>query len=231
MERSEGVALFLCILSAFLALCLTYQVWHNDSEVRQLRMRVEFLESSHNCDQKEAIEEESTAGFEAKAAGPARRVVKRSTDTPVTVNMLLSTAMSRVVQSELRETLGCKENDELGTECVFPAGPEGEKGESGPQGEEGAIGERGKRGFRGLRGYTGEPGLIGLPGAQGEPGRVQFTAVECYWHMIGKCGALCECTKDTAVFCPTGYYVAGFGISSQVPLGKHNKMIYCCSVQ
>ena len=231
MERSEGVAVFLCILSAFLAFCLTYQVWHNDSELSQLKMRVESLENSQQCGQKEAVEDESTVGDEAKASGPIRGVVKRSTDSPATVSMLLSSAMSKVVQSELKETLGCKENDELGTKCVFPAGPEGTKGEIGPQGDKGATGRRGQRGPRGLKGDTGEPGLVGLPGLKGEPGRVEFRAGDCNWHMIRGCGELCEIKRDVAAFCPAGHYVAGFGISSLVQVGKYNKMIYCCPVQ
>lgn len=231
MERSEGVALFLCILSAFLALCLTYQIWYHDSELSQLKMRVDFLESSKQCGQKKVVEEVSTEEVEAKESISTRGVVKRSSDSPLTTSMLLSSAMSRVVQSELRETLGCKGEEELGTECVFPAGPEGEKGERGPQGEKGARGEQGQMGVRGPKGDTGPPGLIGPPGVQEQCGRVEFRAVDCKWHRIGACGAACEKVRDIAVFCPPGYYTAGFGISSKVQTGRYNKMIYCCTVQ
>lgn len=230
MERSEATALFLCILSVLLALCLTYQIWHQDSELHQLKLRVGLLENSRECSQKEEVEEVSTEEVEAKGFIPTGGVVKRSSDGPRNVSTLLSIAMSRIVQSEFKQTLGCRVEEELGTECALPAGPKGEKGERGPQGERGDIGTQGERGVQGPKGDTGAPGLVGLPGVKGDQGEVEFRAVNCNWHMMGACGAACEKVRDTAVFCPQGYYVAGFGVASKIQSGRFNKMIYCCAV-
>lgn len=231
MERSEAVSVFLCILSGFLALCLTYQILYHDRELNQLKLRVEVLEKSRNCPQREPVQEASTEAMEARGFLPTHGVVKRSSNNPLNISALLSIAMSRVVQSELKETLGCSVEETLGTECSFPAGPKGEKGERGAHGEKGAMGEQGEMGVQGPKGDAGLPGLVGPPGAQGDTGRLEFRAVECNWHRMGVCGASCQKVRDTAAFCPPGTYVAGFGVASKVQASRFNKMIYCCTVQ
>ena len=259
MEKKEGFLVFfggLSVFSTLLVICLACVVLHNYGEVESIRAKLNTLENS--CSR---LRESPTTGQDEvnvpqnkdKVSFIAGERLKRSSNGDddngdESVQELLETALSKIVEEQLEATLDCGENDQGDTECTLKPGPKGDRGEQGPRGEQGERGEKGDRGdigpqgqkgqlgypgYKGQKGdggAKGDPGVAGptgLQGAKGAQGTVALRQVNCEWIFTDTCGHSCGRVSKTAT-CPVGKYVAGFGISTWDSAGRYHTRVYCC---
>ena len=112
-----------------------------------------------------------------------------------------------------------------------PVGPqcEGQKGKKGERGQLGYPGYKGEKGEVGGRGRIGPVGLQGVQGIKGQKGEVALRQSGCTWHYTDRCGHLCGVKRPFTAVCPTGQYVAGFGIHTYTKFGRYNTRVYCCT--
>ena len=110
-----------------------------------------------------------------------------------------------------------------------PVGPQGERGEKGETGQLGYPGYKGEKGEVGGRGEIGPVGPQGVQGIKGQKGEVALRQSGCTWLYTDKCGHKCGTNKPFTAVCPTGQYVAGFGIHTWNANGRYNTRVYCCT--
>ena len=120
-------------------------------------------------------------------------------------------------------------------------GDRGDRGELGPVGLHGERGEKGERGQLGYPGYKGEKGEVGgrgrigpvgpqgVQGIKGQKGEVALRQSGCTWLYTDTCGRTCGTGTSFTAVCPTGQYVAGFGISTWNASRRYNTRVYCCT--
>ena len=101
-------------------------------------------------------------------------------------------------------------------------GPKGDTGQQGLKGELGQKGEKGDMGDEGLQGPAGPPGIDGQ-------GVIELGQDGCSWQYTDTCAHRCGISLQR-VTCPSGQYVAGFGIRTFHDLGRYDTHILCCPV-
>ena len=256
MENKDKVLATLALLSLALCATLSLIVWHNMNEIAELRK----LQES-NRDQIEALFKTivelraddiegglATSNMEfAEVWKEQLRSTRQSDEDPSEGAVeLLTSALSHIVESQLKTYLDCEGSEDT---CTIEPGPQGEQGEVGPQGlkgdqgdrgEDGPQGEKGEKGHLGYPGYKGEKGMMGAggpagpvgpQGVAGPTGPVAILAQNnCNWRFTDTCGHHCGYGTQFRVQCPIGQYVAGFGIRTSGSHGRYHTHILCCPV-
>ena len=159
---------------------------------------------------------------------------------------VLTSALSHIVESQLKSYLDCEDSED---NCTIEPGPQGEQGEVGPQGlkgdqgergEHGPEGEKGEKGNFGYPGYKGEKGMMGAGGPAGPVGPqgvagptgpvATLAQNNCAWYYTNHCVHGCGYGTRFRTQCPVGRYVAGFGMHTWGQLAQYHTHILCCPV-
>ena len=168
-----------------------------------------------------------------------------SYESPTSAVSLLKQALSEIVNRQLNDYLDCDNESRCTIEPgpkgdqgePGPSGQRGEKGEQGPVGLQGEMGEKGDLGFPGYKGEMGERGEVGPQGPVGPQGDTgprgpiaRLAQNHCHWQYTDRCGHLCGNAVLKRTTCPTGQYVAGYGVRTWSTSGRYDMQILCCPV-
>ena len=193
MEQKEGYLVFFSALSVFstlLVICLACLVFHNHTQVENIRIKLTALEKSCSCLQQPTTRDQDVVevpqdrtAIDLTQGERLKRdkipdnieIVLSNTGSekiPLTENRakrqdLFGPLIGGMIKSRLESILDCSENNKTGRTCTIEPGP---KGNQGVKGQKGEIGQQGKTGLPGLRGERGEIGDTGIQGIKGEKG-------------------------------------------------------------
>jgi len=170
------------------------------------------------------------------------------TGSPTSAVSLLTQALSEIVNRQLNDYLDC-DSLENESRCTIEPGPKGDRGEPGPSGQRGVKGDQGPVGVQGERGEKGQLGYPGYKGEMGQRGEVgprgsvgprgdtgargptaRLTQNNCHWRYTDRCGYGCGTAVLKRTTCPTGQYVAGYGVRTNRSYGRYDMHILCCPV-
>lgn len=260
MEAKDGALIFLALLSFLLFGCLSFSALHNASQLAELQSQVQQISVQEDniayscvlCQEllsilAETINKDSKFNSDRNAPSHYKKRDISNYQEPSTASStlpnnsprgtvtLLANALFEIAEKQVNSMLSCRDAKN-NTHCTILSGLKGDKGSPGPRGpigEKGDTGQQGIKGGLGNKGEKGEMGEDGLPGPAGPPGidgqDIVLSQNGCSWQYTDTCAHRCGISLRR-VSCPSGQYVAGFGIHTYHDLGRYNTHIQCCPI-